>query len=120
MKKPKFIADTRNNGHNEFREFITRIPEKDRRKLLATISNIQELGIQEASKMEQVKKIDDELFEIRSKVSSNIQRAVYFHAYNNEYIITHGFTKKTQKTPHSQIIHGKELRLEYFENERKM
>lgn len=62
------------------------------------------------------KKIDNEIFEIRSKVSSNIQRALYFHVVGNRYIITHGFTKKTQKTPASEIKHAKELKKEFEEN----
>lgn len=66
--------------------------------------------------MEWVKKIDNEIFEIRSKVSSNIQRALYFHVVGNRYIITHGFTKKTQKTPASEIKHAKELKKEFEEN----
>ena len=31
------------------------------------------------------------------------------------YIITHGFTKKTQKTPKSEIIHAKQIRREFEE-----
>lgn len=57
--------------------------------------------------------------EIRSKVSSNIQRALYFHVINNRYIITHGFTKKTQKTPRSEIKHARQLKQEFEEMERK-
>lgn len=32
------------------------------------------------------------------------------------YVITHGFTKKTQKTPLSELNHAKELRTEYYDN----
>ena len=62
-----------------------------------------------------IKKLDTEIYEIRSKVSSNIQRALYFHVKNNQYIITHGFTKKTQKTPKREIIHAKQIRREFEE-----
>ena len=97
MEKPKFISYTRPNGHNEFEEFYNSLPVKDRNKLRATIEMIEEAGIQAAIQLEWVKKLDSEINEIRSKVSSNIQRALYFHVKNNQYIITHGFTKKTQK-----------------------
>ena len=40
--------------------------------------------------MKWVKKLDNNLYEIRSKFGSNIQRAIYFQKVNNEYIITHG------------------------------
>ena len=64
--------------------------------------------------MEWVKKLDDDIFEIRSKVASNIQRALYFHVINERYIITHGFTKKTQKTPKREIERAKAERDDYL------
>ena len=45
--------------------------------------------------------------EIRLKCPNSIQRALYFHVINNRYIITHGFTKKTQKTPPREIEQAK-------------
>jgi len=61
------------------------------------------------------KEADNNLYELRSKVGSNIQRAMYFHVEENDYIITHGFTKKSQKTPLKEIDRGKYLREEYYE-----
>lgn len=115
MKKPKFISYTRPNGHNEFEEFYNSLPVKDRNKLRATIEMIEEAGIQAAIQLEWVKKLDNEINEIRSKVSSNIQRALYFHVKNNQYIITHGFTKKTQKTPIKEIERAKQIKYEFEE-----
>ena len=115
MKKPKFISYTRPNGHNEFEEFYNSLPTKDRNKLRATIEMIEEAGIQAAIQLEWVKKLDSEINEIRSKVSSNIQRALYFHVKNNQYIITHGFTKKTQKTPIKEIERAKQIKYEFEE-----
>ena len=115
MEKPKFISYTRPNGHNEFEEFYNSLPVKDRNKLRATIEMIEEAGIQAAIQLEWVKKLDSEINEIRSKVSSNIQRALYFHVKNNQYIITHGFTKKTQKTPIKEIERAKQIKYEFEE-----
>ena len=115
MEKPKFISYTRPNGYNEFEEFYNSLPVKDRNKLRATIEMIEEAGIQAAIQLEWVKKLDSEINEIRSKVSSNIQRALYFHVKNNQYIITHGFTKKTQKTPIKEIERAKQIKYEFEE-----
>ncbi len=115
MEKPKFISYTRPNGHNEFEEFYNSLPVKDRNKLRATIEMIEEAGIQAAIQLEWIKKIDSEINEIRSKVSSNIQRALYFHVKNNQYIITHGFTKKTPKTPIKEIERAKQIKYEFEE-----
>ena len=68
-----------------------------------------------AFQLELVKKIDHEIYEIRSKISSNIQRVLYFHSNNNKYIVTHGFTKKTQKTPIKEIIRAKQIKSEFEE-----
>lgn len=115
MEKPKFISYTRPNGHNEFEEFYNSLPIKDRNKLRATIDMIEEAGMQAAIQLQWVKKLDSEINEIRSKVSSNIQRVLYFHIKNNQYIITHGFTKKTQKTPTKEIERAKQIKYEFEE-----
>lgn len=115
MEKPKFISYTRPNGHNEFEEFYNSLPIKDRNKLRAKIDMIEEAGIQASIQLEWVKKLDCEINEIRSKVSSNIQRALYFHVKNNQFIITHGFTKKTQKTPTKEIERVKQIKCEFEE-----
>ncbi|MBF2205087.1 type II toxin-antitoxin system RelE/ParE family toxin [Staphylococcus epidermidis] len=94
------------NNQSEFIQFVQDLPDKDRIKLLTTIQKIEEEGIQIAIRMKWVKKLDNNLYEIRSKFGSNIQRAIYFQKVNNEYIITHGFTKKTQETPKREIAHG--------------
>ncbi len=115
MEKPKFISYTRPNGRNEFEEFYNSLPTKDRNKLRATIDMIEKAGIQPAIQLEWVKKLNSEIYEIQSKISSNIQRALYFHIKNNQYIITHGFTKKTQKTPIKEIIRAKQIKQEFEE-----
>lgn len=115
MEKPKFISYTRPNGRNEFEEFYNSLPTKDRNKLRATIDMIEKAGIQPAIQLEWVKKLNSEIYEIRSKISSHIQRALYFHIKNNQYIITHGFTKKTQKTPIKEIIRAKQIKQEFEE-----
>ena len=117
MEKPKFEFYTRPNGHNEFLEFYNTLPYKDRRKLMATIEMIEREGMIIAFQLELVKKLDYEIYEIRSKISSNIQRVLYFHKDNNRYIITHGFTKKTPKTPVREIQHAKVIKAEYEEEQ---
>ena len=99
----------------KFEEFYNSLPTWDRNKLRATIDMIEEAGIHPAIQLEWVKKLDSEIYEIRSKISSNIQRALYFHVRNNQYIITHGFTKKTPKTPTKEIIKAKQIKEEFEE-----
>ena len=117
MEKPKFEFYTRPNGHNEFLEFYNTLPYKDRRKLMATIEIIEKKGMIIAFQLELVKKLDYEIYEIRSKISTRIQRVLYFHKDSNKYIVTHGFTKKTQKTPVREIQHAKTIKAEYEEEQ---
>ncbi|KRM81357.1 type II toxin-antitoxin system RelE/ParE family toxin [Liquorilactobacillus vini] len=114
MKKPKFTSYRRINGHDEFAEFYQSLSSKDRQKLIALIQTIEQQGLLIAAQMEWIKKIDANLYEIRSKVASNIQRVLYFHDDGTSYIITHGFTKKTQKAPIKEIKHAEKIRTEYY------
>ncbi|MES5891213.1 type II toxin-antitoxin system RelE/ParE family toxin [Lacticaseibacillus paracasei] len=117
MKNPEFVTYERPNGHNEFKEFLAQLPVKDREKLVAVVLKTQQYGLQVATSQRWVKSLGDGLFELRSEFSGNIQRAIYFHAEANQYVITHGFTKKTQKTPQAQIQHAKALRTEFRDKE---
>lgn len=101
--EPKFEIYQDKNGKSEFIDFINDLPPKDADKLLSVISNIQEIGLLTAIRQEWVKRLDQDIFEIRSKTSTNIQRALYFQKVGSVYMITHGFTKKTQKTPPAEI-----------------
>lgn len=115
--KPKFEFYVRPNGHSEFVDFLQTLPLKDKEKLLAIINLVQENGLAIAQRMKWVKKIDGDIYEVRSQVASNIQRALYFDVSGNKYVITHGFTKKTPKTPASEIHHAKMLKKEYEESD---
>jgi phage-related protein len=108
----------RSDGTSIFEEFLDSIPEKDAAKLLSVIDQVQQKGIAEAAKMRWVKKLDDDLYELRSKLGSNDQRAIYFQDFGSYYLITHGFTKKTDKTPRTEIEKAKRIR-ERYESEKE-
>ncbi|MCT0449989.1 type II toxin-antitoxin system RelE/ParE family toxin [Lactococcus lactis] len=116
-KKATFRPLYRQDGTSEFEEFYEQLPDKDRQKLLLIIANTEEKGMQIAMRQSWVKKLDTNLYELRSKVGTNIQRALYFQKVGSEYLITHGFTKRTQKTPKKEIEHAKNLREKYLKGE---
>lgn len=103
------------NGKSEALYFIEELNRIDREKLLITIEKIETHGLEVAKKMQWIKKLDNEIFEIRSKVGTNIQRCLYFKKVDNVFLITHGFTKKTQKTPKNEITRAKNLMEKYKE-----
>ena len=53
------------------------------------------------------------IFELRSISGSNITRVLYFFIKGNTAILTHGFTKKQQKTPVREITKAKLYRNDY-------
>ena len=116
-KKVEFDYIRNEDGSSEFEDFLDSIPEKDQAKLLAVIKNTEEHGLAVAIKMEWVKKLEDDLYALRSQIGKNIQRAIYFQKVGTHYVIIHGFTKKSQKTPRSEIEHAKNLRATYKEDQ---
>ena len=117
-KKAEFDWIRRSDGTSEFEEFIDSLPVKDAAKLLAVIHNTEIEGIVIATRMQWVKKLEYDLYELRSRQGSNIQRAIYFHKSGTKYVITHGFTKKTRKTPEREIEHALGMRSQYAEDNR--
>jgi len=114
MKKLTFNWIKRADGTSEFVEYMDSLPEKDRAKLYAVIDRVEEHGLEIARKMKWIKKLDGGISELRSIQGSDIQRALYFHEIGSRYLITHGFTKKTDRVPPREIVHAKRLRDEYL------
>ena len=59
----------------------------------------------------------DGIFEVRARVGTNLARVLYFFVIGKRVIATHGFTKKTQKTPPSEIDKAKAYRKEFMRRE---
>jgi len=61
--------------------------------------------------------LDDGIFEVRAKFSSNITRVLYFFYVGRTIVMTNGFVKKQQKTPKAQIDLAKKYRRIFLERE---
>ncbi|MDR2976868.1 MAG: type II toxin-antitoxin system RelE/ParE family toxin [Streptococcaceae bacterium] len=119
MKNPIFDYVRRPDGSSEFEDFLSSIPISDAQKLLAVITKTEEHGLLVAQRIKWVKKLENNLYELRSEVSGNIQRALYFQEIDNKYLITHGFTKKSDKTPEREKQHARNIRDKYNKGELK-
>ena len=93
-------------------EFIDSMDIKMQAKMLRTIALLQENGTD--LRMPYSEHLEEGVFELRAKVGSNISRVMYFFFDGGKAILTHGFIKKTQKTPSSEIERAKRYRKEYF------
>ena len=98
--------------------YIDDMPEKARKKMLHNISLVS-IGV-----------IDDQIFkklstsgiwEFRAEYESNQYRLLSFWDKTKASLIvaTHGFDKKTQKTPKNEINHAEQIRDEYYKTRKQ-
>ncbi|MDR2569933.1 MAG: type II toxin-antitoxin system RelE/ParE family toxin [Oscillospiraceae bacterium] len=92
--------------------FIESLPPKMMAKVLRSINMLRLNGYELREPYS--KHLDDGIFEIRAKVGKDISRVLYFFIIGRKAILTHGFIKKTQKTPPIEIDRAKKYREDYL------
>lgn len=92
-------------------EFLEELPEKHRAKAFHEIDLLSQFGIK--LKQPHAKHIEEDLWELRIKYSSDISRIFYFIPVKKKIVLLHGFIKKTEKTPPKQIKVAKERMVDY-------
>ncbi|MEI3340029.1 MAG: type II toxin-antitoxin system RelE/ParE family toxin [Eubacterium sp.] len=117
MSKFKAEFFTQQNGSKPAKDFLLSQDVKMRAKLFGLIDILEENGNQLREPYS--KPLEDGIFELRAKLGSDITRILYFFFYEGRIILTHGFTKKTQKTPRNEIERAKKYRKEFLEREGK-
>lgn len=94
----------------EFDEFLDSLNKKDRSKILAKIEMVEKIELSVSIRKEYVKKLEDNIYEIRAQTDEHWLRGCYFQVKGTKYYITHGFTKKKNKTPQKEIKRAKKIR----------
>lgn len=87
------------NGNEPAREWLRDLHIDDKKRIGEDIKTVQfswPLG------MPIVRKLNPDLWEVRSKINSGIAR-IFFTIINDNMIILHGFIKKSQKTPKKEM-----------------
>lgn len=105
----KFYEDEQ--GKVPVREFLDSLDIKMRQKMLRSIQALQDMGI--SLRMPLSEALGDGIFELRAKIGSNISRVMYFFIIGDSAVLTHGFIKKTQKTPARELEKAKKIRDDY-------
>lgn len=100
-------------GERPAEEFLDSLDVKMRGKLVMTLKVLQEQG--NRLREPYSKHLEDGIFEVRGKVSSDISRVLYFFYYGGRIILTNGFIKKTQKTPRNELEKAKLCRKDFME-----
>ncbi|MBR0095678.1 MAG: type II toxin-antitoxin system RelE/ParE family toxin [Synergistaceae bacterium] len=107
------IYYNKKNGDSPAKDFLDSLDEKMAAKMLRAINRLEEAG---ASLREPYSKpLGDGIFELRTQFSTDIARVLYFFIINNRAVLTHGFIKKTQKTPPQEIEKAKRYRKDYLQ-----
>ncbi len=103
------------NGKKPFVEFLSSLSIDERATIFETINYFLDIKNNGLPIKESLSKhLEDGIFELRISLYNKIARTLYFYSSGAKIIITHGFIKKTQKTPGKEIIKAKELRGKYI------
>lgn len=106
------IVYSKENGETPFRDFLKGISPKMRTKVLWTIELLKEKGAELREPYSAPLK--DGLFELRTKIGSDIIRCLYFFHKGHIVILSNGFVKKTDKTPRREIAKAKRYRADWI------
>ncbi len=92
-------------------EFLDGLSVRERSKILASIEKLVELKNSGIPPKENLSKhLDEGIFELRVSFESRVSRSLYFYEAKERIIFTHGFVKKTQRTPKAEIARAKAIR----------
>lgn len=100
------------SGEDPVKDFLMEADPKMRAKILMEIDLLSEYGNMLREPYSSA--LGDGIFELRTKVGSDISRVLYFFMIENKIILTNGFVKKQQKTPKREIVLTKKYRDDYI------
>jgi phage-related protein len=96
------------SGRTPAREFVDSLDEKAAARIDAFIERLRIYGNRMEGKF--VKKLTNDLFELRVKQFDRIFRVLFFYQPGRLVVITSGFQKKTEQTPPAEIARAERLR----------
>jgi phage-related protein len=96
------------NGRVPAREFVDSLDDKAAARIDAFVDRLRIYGNRMQGKF--VKKLTDDIFELRVKQFDRIFRVLFFYQPGMLIVITSGFQKKTEQTPQAEIARAEQLR----------
>ena len=103
------------DGRKPAGEFVKSLDDIGRASVVSAIRTLANEG--NALRPPKSKPLVENLFELRIRDRSNAYRIIYFFIVGEEIIVTNGFTKKTQKTPPSEIELAKKFRDDFLKRQ---
>ncbi len=89
------------NGRVPVAEFLDGLDAKTRARFRWSMEQLRVRNV--AAREPLVKKLDDDLWELREESGTNIYRIIYFFYTGRRIVFLHGFQKKSQKTPRREL-----------------
>jgi phage-related protein len=96
------------NGRTPARDFIGSLDDKTAARIDAFVERLRTYGNRMQGKF--VKKLTDDIFELRVKQFDRIFRVFFFYQPGMLIVITSGFQKKTDQTPPGEIARAEQLK----------
>lgn len=93
-------------------EFLQSLSKGMRAKMLRAINRLEDFG--PALRRPFSASLGDGIFELRAQFGGDISRVLYFFVLEGRAVLTHGFIKKTEKTPPEEIERAKRYRSDYL------
>ena len=100
---------------NYFKDFYDKQRPKVKKRIIWTLKVIEDVDRIPEIYFKRIEGSDG-IYEIRVQSGNDIFRIFSFFDKNKLVIVGHGFQKKTQKTPQSQLDMAEKIRKEYYEN----
>lgn len=93
-------------------DFLDSLPGKVVQKIAWVLEMLEQQGMLPTTYFKKI--VNTEIWECRIQQGSNIYRIFCFLDKGSIIILTHGFIKKTQKTPIDEIKRAEEYRSDYL------
>lgn len=106
------------DGRCPIQSFIDSLPSKVAQKVTWVLNLLEDLDLVPSSYFKKLVGTE-EIWECRIQFGSNTYRIFCFFADNSVVVLTHGFIKKSQKTPKSEIEKAESYRRDFLKRRSK-
>ncbi|MEK7845477.1 MAG: type II toxin-antitoxin system RelE/ParE family toxin [Nitrospinota bacterium] len=106
------------DGRCPVHDFLDSLPSKVAQKITWALNLLENLDIVPSSYFKKLVGTE-EIWECRIQFGSNAYRIFCFFADNSVVVLTHGFIKKSQKTPKSEIERAESYRKDFLKRRLK-
>lgn len=107
------------DGKCPVEEFLDSLSPKEAQKVLWMLRLIEELDVVPSQYLKKLMGTD-EIWEYRIRIGSNAYRIFSFFFEGNIIVLTHGYSKKSQKTDPKQIKRAELYRKDFLAQKRRL